>query len=154
MDAWSRTAFPTVYCLCLVILFSLDLTDEYAGDVPSKMRRGFGVVNVKTSGAISIVFYTLVILLVGCSWMMMRRIAEYKKKADEEAIKSAVRASISSTCETSTRFQVVSSLSGRDPDGHGIPTLVPGPDASAQNASEEEAAVSRRTLQATGHRRY
>ena len=96
LDEWSRTAFPALYCLCLVILFSLDLTDDYAGEAPSKMHSGFGVVNLKSSGAISIVFYSLVILLVGCSWMMMRRIAEHKKKADEEAVKSAVRASISS----------------------------------------------------------
>ena len=88
-DSVARAVVPTLYLLTMVILFSIDMSDDYDSDVNVPMFSGFGHVSLPASGIAISAVYCAAIMFALYAWFQVSRAARKKKLAHELAIKSA-----------------------------------------------------------------
>lgn len=108
-DRWSRTAIPSAYFLCLILLFNLDLTDPYAGDAHGGgdaahgahegRIRGLGPFSVHSSGVVGALVYLGAALLAALASMQLLRRAERSGEREQAGFREASRASVETRAE-------------------------------------------------------
>ena len=89
-DEFARAVVPSLYALAMMVIFSIDMTDEYDSDVNVPMFSGFGPVKLPSAGIVAIIVYLVGAGLVITAWLQVSRAAASKKQISQHAIKLAM----------------------------------------------------------------
>ena len=63
-DAYARYMIPWIYFLSLIVVFNLDMTDQYGGESKTEMFSGLGPTTLNTGGTIAAILYVLVTAMI------------------------------------------------------------------------------------------
>ena len=81
LDAWSRIIVPVVYMLSLVLVFNIDLTDDYATNPAATMFDGLGPTVLTGRGILFIGLYSLLVVFGIGMYLVRTNYANQKRKA-------------------------------------------------------------------------
>ena len=117
LDSWARIIVPALYFLSLIVIFHLELSDQYT-KAEVETFTGFGGVHLNARGTILIIVYILICIVSFVGWMNLRQrtAAEYaaeQTKLREAARRVTARASMSTSLEA-TRAAILGKVKSGD----------------------------------------
>jgi len=87
-DQYARCGIPALYVACLIVIFNLDLSDDYSNpDV--EMFWGLGPAHLTVTGSIMITCYISILLIIFGMWFKMTRLARAQITKQEREFKKA-----------------------------------------------------------------
>lgn len=87
-DIWSRALIPSLYGLALILVFNLELSDDYDVD-DSQMFDGIGPARIHPHGIVLSVVYSLICMAVGLGYLWVSQVANRRDKKKQEVMKRA-----------------------------------------------------------------
>ena len=117
LDSWARIIVPALYFLSLIVIFHLELSDQYT-KAEVETFTGFGGVHLNARGTILIIVYIVICIVSFVGWMNLRQrtAAEYaaeQTKLREAARRVTARASMSTSLEA-TRAAILGKVKSGD----------------------------------------
>ena len=97
LDGWARYVLPGLYIFVLIIVYNLDLTDNYADASLTQTEQafyGFGPASINAQGTAMIIIYTVGVIVVTFASYKLNRISTMKEAKLQEVLKAASRDSV------------------------------------------------------------
>lgn len=115
-DHISRTCIPLLYLLALIIVFNLELSDNYdEAGAGSVMFKGLGPAKVSDTGVALIVVYVVTTIVIGASWFKMREMVTRDAIKMQQKLKIACQSSLEIYVAESIKGSLVASSEGESP---------------------------------------
>jgi hypothetical protein len=105
-DSWARIIVPTIYFMALLIIFNLELSDNYGENSP--MFQGLGPARLSAHGTRLLVFYILGCAFCLLMWYVMKMVAASEERRRKAATKRHV--AVLSTQASSARHSPLGAL--------------------------------------------
>lgn len=109
-DSWSRVAVPCLYVLSLLVLFNLELSDEYQ-QPNTPMFDGLGPAAINERGVVALVAYTGILVFFLVAWALMRRVGSRRAEKGAVRKKELFRKTVSDLAAVLPRLHMVTDVS-------------------------------------------
>ena len=96
LDSYARVLIPTAYVLSLILLFHLELADNYYANEEAPMFRGIYEASLNTKGQAFIATFCVLVLVVGIAWVRARHVAARNAKRVQRELTALTRQSLES----------------------------------------------------------
>ena len=94
LDSWSRIIIPFSYFFGLIIVFNIELYDDYATNDQATMINGLGPATFTREGYFLVVGYVVLMVVSGTMWLRVKPSAARNAKTLQEELKVASRESL------------------------------------------------------------
>jgi len=91
LDSWARVGVPTIYIFGLIIMFHLELSDEYLSNDNAKMFKGVLRVRLNAQGQVWVGAYLGTCCVIGFAWLYVRAVSAADVVRDNRALTAASR---------------------------------------------------------------
>ena len=93
LDRWASFTVPLLYFLSLIIMFNLDLSDNYADEAHPEQGvfDGIGPARMTIPGIVGTVLYVVAVVLLAVAWVQLRSRAAKQRGKQQEELREAGR---------------------------------------------------------------